>query len=92
MAVFGRVISTLLRTAQRDGTVSAKNTYRSIKEQAEGPRVMKWMVYILLLNWTGELQKVAYGHIQVHKDIRQWTSSVNIGTRKKQWVLAEGIY
>jgi len=33
--VFGPVISTLLRTAEQDATVSAKNTYRSIKEQTE---------------------------------------------------------
>jgi len=53
MAVFGRVISTFLRYAQRDETVSTKNTYRSIKEQTERPTAMKWMAYILLLtvNW-----------------------------------------
>jgi hypothetical protein len=36
MGVFGRVISTLLRNAQRDRTRLAKNTYRSIKEQTDG--------------------------------------------------------
>jgi hypothetical protein len=47
--LFGRVISTLLRNAQREGTVSAKNTNRSINEQTERPTAMMWMAYILLL-------------------------------------------
>jgi hypothetical protein len=36
MAVFGLVISTLMRNAQRGATGSAKNTHMSIKEQTDG--------------------------------------------------------
>lgn len=41
MAVFGRVVNTVLRNAQQDWTVSAKNTHRSIKEQTERPPAVK---------------------------------------------------
>jgi hypothetical protein len=57
MAVFGRIISGLLRSARRDWTVAAENTQRSVQEQTDRPTALKteqaWVAYTMLLmvNW-----------------------------------------
>lgn len=71
------------RCKLRTHTGRPRNRRRDQKPWSE------WLISCCL-RWNGDVQKVAFGHFKLYQDILQWTSGVNIGTRKKRWVLDEG--